>query len=297
MRIKHIVARDIVAPAFLISLMSFRNSTKRSLGGILIGAAFAGVAYSGFLLFKQQRRAKIAQEIFIPPEWPLLTKTYILKGLDSHNTKEQLEWFQKAMKNVIGDGNVELGSKGPEWLTGYSDLARKIGLSLAKLGDSHALDPLEAANTVELGTPKLRYDAKVELYRLTHKDRYLLEAFNVYNNYSDLSQVKVPPQLGFDEATAYMELAELLVSRKQYGDALTIYLGLHRNLPEKNDMLCMRAASAGYAAQLLWRYKQYDDARKWLELSLTESTRKTPSCITCNETLQGMFEKMRLRSQ
>lgn len=241
----------------------------KSARAVAIGFA-AATAVSGAVYVARQHLIA-APPGHVPEEWTVQTRALsaIAANEPAHREAETL---RKALETLVTK-DTDLHTKSEDWLAGYADLLRRLGLSLAKINVDEASDVLRVAATIPFGTPDLRAKAAFAQYQLQGSFESLLEAAKLLNPAQDakvtnFDKVIPPATIPQSLATIYFEIGGILVARKEYERVLNLFLRVHRAIPPEEDNLCIRPAAAGSIGQIVWQLGDHTAARKWMSNSI-----------------------------
>lgn len=265
---------------------------------MLLGFGAAAAVWSSIFLWQHQLSSPASPESgHISSEWSLRTKIPINKASAAINAQERADNYRDALKTLV-DQSTNLKTKSADWLAGYADLLRQLGLALCESGrPGEAESPLLAAQSIPLGTTSLRIRGDVELYKLKRDTGLLSEALSLLdpsNQGKQLTDIEVTSGAGAN-AELYLELGKYLVEKRNYRNALAVFLAIHREMASiqpSNDPLCCRAAAAGYAGQVLWAMDHHQQAISWLERSQIDAMGcQTAACRDTASLAQTMLNK------
>lgn len=274
------------------------NQALRLARPVLIGCGGAVVVWG--TVFALQQQAAVAsgnQQVHLSREWALDTKSHITRAAGAFTPDQKAAEYEKAL-NTLVTKRTDVRTKSADWLTGYADLLRALGVALYDDGQiDQAKEALEASMSIPLGNDLLRSQAAVALFRIGNRTepQYLLDATQA----SSLTNAR--PKANFEteqqvraRVPVYMEIAKLLIDKKQYTSALNSLIALHRafSIPANSDPLCYKPSTGGYIGQVLWQLGKKEDAVAWLQISEADAALcRTPACKEVRETLRALLAK------
>lgn len=273
-----------------------QHAVARSARVVGIGFTISTALFAALYAVQYQNRTSIPFES--PKEWTLLTKLYVHQALDQHTPEKQIKFWEKAIGSLVSKSNsAGLDSKSADWLAGYADILRLLGLAQASAGQDPS-EALLASKSIPYGSASLIEKVDLELFDRTGDRTYLLNALQTEQkngNLQSLDEVHVPQKLHPDNANAYLELARANFADGNTKKALNIYLGLHRALEGANDdLLCVRPGTAGMAGQMLWKLGYKPEAIQWLEKAHKDSaSQQTVACRRCAEMAADLLRRAR----
>jgi len=253
----------------------------RLLRSVAVGAgAAAAVGGALYIVQEQQERSRSKLAITMSNEWNFSTKQKITQAAQAAAGPDKARYLDDALRTLVTP-NTDLRTKSADWLAGYADLLRALGIAYASYAPEQSVAPLQAARSIPLGNPALRAEAQVALYEATDDPQFLGDEVSAPAALESVEDIRAWAPLLFVRA-------QLAIST-QPKQALNELLVLHQKIAAPaNDVLCFKAKASGFIAQLLWRLGHKTDAAAWLKAGAQDAQCGTPACRETREMLADL---------
>lgn len=235
-----------------------------------------GVLYG----IQQHQLSTLPRAGHISSEWSVETRNHIYRACAANDPQLKATEFTKAIDSLV-NRSTNLRTKSEDWIAGYSDLLRQLGLALLDVDKPvEALEAFNAAKTIPLGTPGLRAEVGAALYNMDKLTKQqlvdLVAELPFPNQISSESELRMWGPLFIEASRVYLE-------QNETAKALNQLLKFHKAVRTRDDPLCFKPTSGGYIAQAFWKFGEKDTAKNWLLLSEKEAAKC--GTLACRETL------------
>uniref|UniRef100_A0A060T7P3 ARAD1D04686p n=1 Tax=Blastobotrys adeninivorans TaxID=409370 RepID=A0A060T7P3_BLAAD len=289
---------------------------KASRKFLVVVAAVYGGSAAGIGCLYLYTTWKLERVQPIPSDWSFKQKLLGLAGVNHHMDERHdmvVKYYEDLINQLVLDKNgnvIDLDTKTPAWLSGYADIAIRLGLSKDALGQTDdAIRALESGLSVPYGQKALKAQAATVLSRIKVAQDKLKEAEQLSEESAGYTGIQMgrsrsggmlvqddkSPSTG-EEIEALTQLAKVYVKQKRLNDALNLLLGVQKRVKKlEEDSKCYEAVTMSYIAEVLWGLGQKKDAIVWGEGSYYNAfpnSRGTPECGLCAKIAAGNLSTM-----